>query len=564
MIGLLQKHWKFIIDILIVIALCIAFSYFDPFKMFRKTELHTTANIISNIKSIGELVTAEFYGEVINHKTVDPLQEADYADMAKQFFLDCKELILEIKNDNGDFYGIRELKEDYNEYSYLLSFTASELLGIDKKKVKRKLKNGKINWIEEKVFEKVKKRTGINENKYSNYLNFKNNLLNNRNKKNDKIILIARGTVKAGFKFDKLDESNFIYKKDKKYIVFYGLHAQMLDTIINPWFIPELEIEGYEFVNVPKNTDYSKVISLKKNCKTELGKQAYDAGIVENAQKYGKEVLETFFAAILNDPEIKVEFRTLDHDSIINNITKDLIVSDNEINSINQIFNKLENVYDVNIDEEKQEINNQKRILIGKLKKCKYEPTNTIFNLYHIEYFNLLNYLEINSYNDTIKNSDNTYKIVKKTTAGDSSYSTKLYVKQYVEGIRDSLREKGRKYSLTYTNDFIEQYPFWYKDKSFISDYNDFAKMVYKNTPLDTLLLYPNIINYSDATIGNLGIYETEKIDFIIDSLYKNQLNAYCIEVVKNIEKKKAIYYVQSRPVKSFINHTKNKIFIKN
>ena len=42
-------------------------------------------------------------------------------------------------------------------------------------------------------------------------------------KKKENIVFIGRGSVKAGFNFGKLDESNFLYDEDRKMVHFYGI-----------------------------------------------------------------------------------------------------------------------------------------------------------------------------------------------------------------------------------------------------------------------------------------------------------------------------------------------------
>jgi len=65
MIFYLIKNWKLLLDIILVVGGIIAFTLLDPFGMFSNSKLRGTANLVSSVQSIGELVTAEYYGEVI-------------------------------------------------------------------------------------------------------------------------------------------------------------------------------------------------------------------------------------------------------------------------------------------------------------------------------------------------------------------------------------------------------------------------------------------------------------------------------------------------------------------
>ena len=62
----LAKYFKTLTDILIVAAIVGAFAYFDPFGWFRgPTKIKDTPLILSSVRSIGQLVTAEYYGEAV-------------------------------------------------------------------------------------------------------------------------------------------------------------------------------------------------------------------------------------------------------------------------------------------------------------------------------------------------------------------------------------------------------------------------------------------------------------------------------------------------------------------
>ena len=65
-IKLLFKNWKLILDIAIILAIIVLVFLWNPKNIFGNgLELHDTANMVAEIKEIGELITAEYYGEVI-------------------------------------------------------------------------------------------------------------------------------------------------------------------------------------------------------------------------------------------------------------------------------------------------------------------------------------------------------------------------------------------------------------------------------------------------------------------------------------------------------------------
>ena len=66
MIYFLLKNWKLFLDILLVVGGIIAFTLWDPIGMFTNAKTKRTANLITGVRDIGQLVTAEYYGEVIS------------------------------------------------------------------------------------------------------------------------------------------------------------------------------------------------------------------------------------------------------------------------------------------------------------------------------------------------------------------------------------------------------------------------------------------------------------------------------------------------------------------
>ncbi|MEM6737952.1 MAG: hypothetical protein AAF620_17975 [Bacteroidota bacterium] len=98
MVGTLLKQWRLILDILIISIIVILISLWNPFNFFGKgLELQDTASMVSEIKEIGELVTAEYYGEVIasdeeamfglvEKDTIEILGEWIYQEIKREIF----------------------------------------------------------------------------------------------------------------------------------------------------------------------------------------------------------------------------------------------------------------------------------------------------------------------------------------------------------------------------------------------------------------------------------------------------------------------------------------------
>jgi len=566
MINFILKKWKIIFDILIVIALCVAFSYFDPFQMFRKTNLQQTANLLSNVQSIGELVTAEYFGEVITDESALIDDPANYSELAEQFNEDVKSIINELIDSNTtklDIHVLDSLKKEYSDYSYLITQMLSAIYQRDNKsqrvkKTMSKFRSGNINWIEDKLLanindilssakRKAKKKESIamliavDFDKYESLYNELSNIKKEGTKTKDKIILIGRGTVKAGFNFGELNENNFIYNKSKKQIRLYGFHAQILDTIINPWFIPELNIAGYEFVNNPKNDNYQKVIEVKNKCRHLLSQQAIDAGIIQQAQVFGTQVLERFFVALTNEPELQIVFVELPYSKFLKRITSDNKISNSEAFEVANLLNNYKKAFPSEDGAEFDEIELQQKIIINQLKNCSFDNTNYRFNLFHMSYLDVC---------QSITNFE-------KDTAISIDSIEKFIAFNYKQ-MRDTIKLKQANKKRVYTTNFIEKQLFWYanNDTAFIRDFNQTvdlfnAKYKGKYALPGNKLKYPEWV-FNKEIFDNVAFQDTLAINKILDAEFSNTQTPE-LDLIYEVERQKALDYVNAKPVKEFV-----------
>lgn len=589
MIALIIKYWRIIVDVAIVVALCVAFSYFDPFHLFRKTELQSTANLISNIREIGELVTAEYYGEVLTDSDLSTVEDANYyLDLEKDFRADLiEELSFLLTQENKtkiEVHHLDDLEKRYNEYWYLITHRL----------IKDLKRNGKINAIERAKDKFRKGKYADNQNSFINLLNGaikkgRNNdermrrvndfinynkgqsfqdlymdlsVIRHTSKKDkEKIIIIARGGVKAGYKFASLDETNLLYNRKQNVIRLYDFNPQILDTIINPWFIPELEIPGYVFVNNPKNSKYSEVIEVKKKCSKELVHQAKKAGIIQQAHVYGKEVLEQFFRTLTNEPELQVIFEETPHKELLKNIVENDTIDQAEV----QIIIDLVNEYDASLKQEwgenKDFLLSQKKIIIHKLKACIFYLTQSNFNLYDFEYLKFKSDIEALKKDSSkyvlrpAEDSNSVDSIICFLVDGDSvSYEHLLDYK--IKIIRDTLRsvKMGRKY--TYVTNFVNDNQEWYSSLSeslFLKDYNQalnklFANNYWHNSNIYEHYQYP-VCNLSLALFDTVSFNDVGAIEYILKA-HLDEPSGSEDSLVFETEKQKALDYVNSKPIK--------------
>ena len=93
-----SKYWRHILDALLLVAVIVFVFLWNPFNIFGKgLRLQRTSNLVSSVRSIGQLVSAEYYGEVmaslneaqlnqIEEKDLEARAEAAYFDLKKQAF----------------------------------------------------------------------------------------------------------------------------------------------------------------------------------------------------------------------------------------------------------------------------------------------------------------------------------------------------------------------------------------------------------------------------------------------------------------------------------------------
>lgn len=453
MIAWLVKNWKLFLDIVLVAGGIILFTLFDPFGVFSSRSLKNTANILSSVKSIGELVTAEYYGEVISslHGTMvydlqpDTLQqeferclaevkaevEKNYLDKLK----DDTKLKRREKNKLLDALPekLNKTKNTYNQsnkiYDHLIAFIASneyqkdaqEFYNVKSESLKNKVENEVLETLLNECISSLQLQESTNtmsdstshiDFKYSipeyfskvsdfHYSLNKSHIQKTKKRKQD-IVFIGRGWVKAGFRFKQLNETNFYYDDQRKIIRFYGLSPVVLDEDINPWFIPEKKVKGFELVDFYKKATFEEAKAVKIRCKEELLEQAYKADILQQAQINGEESLQSFFALLTNEPNLKIEFHNLPYQKEINMIAADTLITVNEALRIKKIIDKETKQIKNAISPDKEFYEQQLGIFINQLKLLDFVKKGTAFNPYMLEAAEILAHKAYITSNDSI------------------------------------------------------------------------------------------------------------------------------------------------------------------
>jgi len=387
MISLITKYWKFILDIIIVIAIVVFVFLWNPGSIFGDgLKLQSTANHVSNIRSIGQLVTAEYYGEVmatLDDATINLIEEDVLSDSAHDVFIDLKAAMLEIYNLDtlkrkdrevpSDFTGNNKKRKqifkqearlnnilEKTKYYYgegwngnFMSFIL-EHLRVNRFGQKEKLKKGRTSLKQKhkqealfRLYREVVRHHRAGFNVFNDYLiagfetkvnftDFYNGLqVEKLDKQKKELALIGRGWVKAGFDFNTLDERNFSYDETKQIIHLFGMAPRILDADINPWFIPQRKIPGYDVLFASKSTDFDDLITVKKQCIRELEQMAEEADIIKSAERYGEESFKAFFSLLTGDEIKEVRFHRDELKRIFELISRDSVITSDELDLIN-------------------------------------------------------------------------------------------------------------------------------------------------------------------------------------------------------------------------------------
>lgn len=402
MIGLMTKYWKPILDVLLIAALVVFLFLWNPFNIFGgKAKLESTANMVSKIRGIGELVTAEYYGEVITTYQDAKLEffeeeESEEVTMVSRLYQELKGKIINDYLDQLDELEKQTKKKDRKRFARGIEASVTDaayafledyyfdvednladnlLMFLKRHKFDEKFKEKHFKlankrdgnsanvtkfWLDfrkaqiNNLFKEVKSYVALdNERRWNEYLeedleehgtyanfirSFKEEQLT-KDEQKTQLALIGRGWVKAGFQFDKLDERNFVYDSDFKTLHFFQLNAKVLNADINPWFIPERKVPGFDILT-DKRADFEKLKETKIHAVDKLEKKSLEAGIVETAQTNGEEALKNFFSLITGEEIQHVVFHK---DALIyevETILADTVISFNEIFTINEVIKR--------------------------------------------------------------------------------------------------------------------------------------------------------------------------------------------------------------------------------
>ena len=344
MIGLLLKNWKLILDILVVIALVVLLFLWNPLGIFGGgLRLTPTTNMVTEIREIGQLVTAEYSGEVIasiDEARLNVIEEEDVGQRAALLYTNLYAAMIDLREFQAQPVSVREA--EYKEgqpfprwkrvirhevktnnimdklvYQESIDLTVDPLYGeilqyIWENEYNRAWR-ASSSQKEEALFLLYSRAErslakSLDESVFRDF-HFRNKAANisNREKKK-KLAMIGRGWVKAGFDFGELDSHNFYISDNGDEVHFFGLSPTVLNADINPWFIPEKGVPGFEILDYNGKVDFRDAKKVKQYCIEKLVMNAYRADILKSAEENGAETLKSLFSLITGKKIDKVVF----------------------------------------------------------------------------------------------------------------------------------------------------------------------------------------------------------------------------------------------------------------
>lgn len=429
---LLLKNTIALVKFAVIAAIVVVVLVINPWNMFGGgLKLNPTANHVSAIKELGELVTAEYYGETI--ATYDgwklELNRKDTINAeANLFFKQFKESVLDyyyepivvVEEQKKDkFFGIFQKKKRKTKTqqklitnSILDSLIVGENLELNKYVIQYYLKttanltNRENRLIDKNVSDAIwlvakrisSEASNLDQVKLNEYINaelpsngdrlfsdFYYEQLRGKHKKElrkKELAIIGRGWVKAGIDFGELNRTNFSLDKENGIVYITGVKVDILNADINPWFIPEHGVPGFEIIEANRNVDFEDAKIVKQQCIDNLTNMAIKAGIIEQAEKNAKEALKNFIS-LLSESEIKqVIFRYDKFSVVAKQIMADEFISfseaqlldvliRNQVDTLLSLGNSLKNV-SRNL-QLKANLEQQLKHTIKELKTCNFQ-----------------------------------------------------------------------------------------------------------------------------------------------------------------------------------------------
>jgi hypothetical protein len=290
-----------VIILLVVVglfALDLFIPKFNPISgLFKaKTTITNTSLDISDVNDIGELITAEYHGEVISslteftYKTTKSALELKYNELRTAATgITAKSFLDKMKNNEEGREWLEVIREiaGYHDIAFLYS-------NKHKKFINEVLKEESWDSFEKKYQSTINGYYDVNVQQ----------LISKK-----ELYYLGRGIVTAGFDLESLNVSQFKYNGTRDTLLIVNLDPEILNYDINPYYqIPpknlhdQPEEEPYYGFSVLKKSEpifnklkFEEINNVKIQCRDNLKKAAIKRKILAQAKSNGDEVLTAFF-----------------------------------------------------------------------------------------------------------------------------------------------------------------------------------------------------------------------------------------------------------------------------
>jgi hypothetical protein len=357
MIRWLANSARFLLEIGLLLGILMLVYWWNPMGIFGgKLKLQPTATLSVQVRDLGELVTAEYYGEVIStieEAQVDKLEEPQLLQHASAVIDEITEMLeylrtfqrMDAAHQSLVLQG-EEARLSRRDRRRLISDEVSRTNILDRLRFHGEWEVFEIMPLQGDVlgylFERSNRRTrnirsNLNESQIRDllfglfsrpqdlgifwredefmaaYYQRKMDQLP-RNEQRKRLAMIGRGTVKAGFDLSEVTQNMFYINEASKELHFFGLAPKILDADINPWFIPEKGVAGFDILTYNGRVNFKDAKKVKQYAVQKLETSAQRANILESAEAFGGESLKRLFS-LMTGKEIESVF--FHHDRIV-------------------------------------------------------------------------------------------------------------------------------------------------------------------------------------------------------------------------------------------------------
>ena len=317
MFGFIKNIVTESIGIALVILAVVLFSFFDPFGWFSSgPKLKGTSILVKEVKQIEELISAEYYGEAIASWEVSRREgrldsdKEEIESLLENISFDLQELDEKEHNRNPDRIGKWKRKEVWRKYKR--NFRARyDNQGIYDHVVNILAAGDEKNLIYTIYLDQM--TVSDSQQKAISTAYDAEQVESSRNERKKDLIAIGRGIVRAGIDLSGISEDDIFIDESRKTALIRNAEPTIFPVEMNPWFIPERGVKGFEVLRLKGNVSIEEVKIIKSNLKNQLKEQAMDRNILNQAQINAEESLAGFFN-LLDDQieQVKLIYDAID------------------------------------------------------------------------------------------------------------------------------------------------------------------------------------------------------------------------------------------------------------